>query len=522
MALPTFIGRVSNAVGAVAGIPRERLLSILEGEVVRLEFTDAVADHQPLADAAHLIANLAARLYPTIELAGPDRVVEECGEIASGINPDIDLQAAPSSRSPHVLRFGPNGGFCSDGVSVQPSGWSVYVDRDPPHEEPPVSFAALGAACVGAAELFRTVFAPYLGPRGRKERQPGALDLLTLEEPRPDPSLSREVDFSALDLGSLHLAGAGAIGQACVLALAACGARGEMTVVDPEAVELSNLQRYVLTTIEDVNESKADLAAKVLATGGWRATPVETVWGADAQSDPGRRCVLVALDSAAGRLGVAAGLHARTYNAFTQPADLGWSRHELFGSEPCLACLYYPDRRRPSEDELVAQALHQPRLRVLSYFATNAPVGVPLPGVAEAAGMPAPPDAARWTSVSILEDLVRSGRLAESEASEWAARTIGQLYTEGLCGGGVVSFDGTLHDQAVVPLAHQSALAGVMLALLPVAATVPELRARRPSAIEGRIDLNRGLPQVVARPRTRTHGCICSDTAYVAAARGLA
>ena len=42
------------------------------------------------------------------------------------------------------------------------------------------------------------------------------------------------------------------------------------------------------------------------------------------------------------RIGIQAGLPLRIYNAFTGPLDLGWSRHERFGDEPCLACLYWP------------------------------------------------------------------------------------------------------------------------------------------------------------------------------------
>jgi len=69
--------------------------------------------------------------------------------------------------------------------------------------------------------------------------------------------------------------------------------------------------------------------------------------------------VLAALDTPEARIAVQAGLPEHVYNAWTQPADLGWSRHEAFGTQPCLVCLYWPDRRQPSQHELIADALGQ-------------------------------------------------------------------------------------------------------------------------------------------------------------------
>ncbi len=513
MALPPFIGRVSNAVGAVADIPLERLVELLDSVAVRVQFADSAAQNEASIAGAHLLANLLARLYPTLQFTGDSALVAECSELVVDINPNADVLPARTSRvEGPSIRYGSVGDE-PQAVSVTAAGWSVFIDEAPSFSEPPNAFAALVAACCGAADLFRTVFSSNLGRRGRLGRQPGSFDLVTLTSGRPTAS----ADVAGVDVGTLHLAGAGAIGEACLLALAASGTCGTVTVVDPEQVELSNLQRYVLATMNDLGVAKVHLAAQALAGTGWTVVPVPTVWGADARSSPQQGTVLVALDSAQARLGVAGGVHDRVYNAFTQPADIGWSRHELFGSEPCLACLYYPDYVRPSEDEVVAAALRQPRLRILGYFATNAPVGSPLPVVNPIAEMPVPPEATRWLTVSLLDDLVGAGVVSKAEAADWASRTIGQLYTDGLCGGGIVSLGAQIEDHAVVPLAHQSALAGVMLALMPVLTAIPEVGSLRPDAIEGRVDLNAGWPQVIPRPRLRTPNCICSDGAYVAA-----
>ena len=163
--------------------------------------------------------------------------------------------------------------------------------------------------------------------------------------------------------------------------------------------------------------------------------------------------------------------------------------------------------------------MRQHRLRVLSYFATNQPVGLPLPGISPVADLAPPPEAEEWLTVPLLADLVATGVMAVEQAPEWADKTIGDLYVQGVCGGALMRLGiGDLSAEFVVPLAHQSALAGVMLALQPFLALTPELCNMRPSAVENRLDVLAGLPQVVPRPRARTVGCLCSDAAYLRAA----
>lgn len=516
MALPPYIGRVSNAIGAVASISSQALAELLGSVRVRVDFAGQVAEDAAATAGAQLLTNLLARLYPTIEFTGPSSTVDAAVHLAERINPNIDIVNGPGPDDERVAAIHYGSVDPSEfSVSVAAAGWAAYVNEQPATDQLPNPFSALAAGCLGAAEIFREVFTANLGERSRRHSARGSLDLVTLGTAGGTPS----IDISGVNLGSVHLAGAGAIGEAAVLALAESGTTGTLTIVDPEKIDLSNLQRYVLATVEDVGTVKVDLAVRTLRTRSWDAIGVESAWGQDDRSWPGQQVVLVALDTARDRLGVAAGVHARVYNAYTQPADIGWSRHERFGDEPCLACLYYPQHVQPSEDEVVASALRQPRLRVLSYFATNTPVGAPLPFVNPVADLPVPTDASRWTTTSLLDDLISTGVISFADAPAWAGRTIGQLYTEGICGGGVVATGINLEDRAVMPLAHQSALAGVMLALQPVVAAVPDLTICRPAGVEGRLDLNRGLPQIAARARQRTPGCICFDPVFQAARR---
>jgi hypothetical protein len=65
-----------------------------------------------------------------------------------------------------------------------------------------------------------------------------------------------------------------------------------------------------------------------------------------------------------------------------------------------------------------------------------------------------------------------------------------------------------------VPLAHQSALAGILLATWLIVDRVPELRALRPSATQARYDVLRGGVQVWPRSRGREERCICCDSDF--------
>lgn len=211
---------------------------------------------------------------------------------------------------------------------------------------------------------------------------------------------------------------------------------------------------------------------------------------------------------------MAAATTPRVYNAWTQVADLGWSRHEQFGEQPCLACLYYPDRIRPSDHELISEALAQPPLRILGYLTYNLPIGFPLPGVPDLAELPAPKDAGRWTQAPLIDDLLAAGIIDANQRDAWAGMNVGALYRDGICAGGLLPV-GELPSDVLVPLAHQSALAGIMLAAELIWASDANASAQRDRFIEHRFDVLRGFPQVIARPRERTKNCFCDDPAYL-------
>lgn len=508
MSLPRFLDRVVDATTPVlGGLDRDAVRAKLESASVTLVAGER-ATHGAARDGFLFAANLAARLYPRIRLGGPDELMHAAeGEIIM-INPLADVAtAADDDATTATLAYET---VAAAAVSVCARGWNVYVDDVVDDDDAPAAAAALVAAALGVGELFRVVFADELGERGRRGRQPGAFNLVTLGEPRFDLPVP-----DAVDVGSFRLVGAGAIGQAAAKALVLAGARGTIVAIDHEKVALSNLQRYVLTRDSDVGAVKVDLLRERLSKSTLEAVPVASEWHAGLVEE--QLPTLVALDSPEARLGVQASLPGPIYNAWTQPADVGWSRHERFGDEPCLACLYWPESRAPNRHEQIGAAFRQHPLRVLAYLVHRLPVGLPLPpgGIPAVPGLEAPADAEQWLVTPLVDDIAATAGIDPGELAAWRDRPLADVYQDGICGGALLHLNvGEAPREVLVPLAHQSALAGVMLATEFLVAQVPELARARATAVEGRYDVLAGLPQVLARPRARTEGCLCGDVVF--------
>jgi hypothetical protein len=162
----------------------------------------------------------------------------------------------------------------------------------------------------------------------------------------------------------------------------------------------------------------------------------------------------------------------------------------------------------------MGKALKQHPLRVLTYLLTKTPVGSALQDVPDMPNLPRPPDWSGWLQVSLLDDVAQAFGRRRQEVETWAGRTVSDLYHEGVCAGLLTGL-GDAAGQAVVPVAHQSALAGVMLASQLLIASDPDLATHRPAAIEGRYNVLGSPTQLVSLPRSRTPKCLCSDRDFL-------
>lgn len=356
-------------------------------------------------------------------------------------------------------------------------------------------------ACLGAANVFRRLFSDVL-PRGETDRDA----VLSLFDFSTGSAATQGPLAGVADLGITPLVGLGAIGNAVVWTLARTARlTGTLHLVDHEAVELSNLQRYVLALQAGIKRVKVELARQILSAGASPLTvrPFVDRWGdyVEGRGNPIFVRSVAALDSARDRIEVQAALPARTLNAWTQAGDLGVSRHDFLGEEACLACLYLPKGLAPNEDQLIAEALGLPlEVPVLHDIRERLMNGQPV-------GEAFVRDAAERLGVAV-DGLLR-----------FAQEPLRQFYAKAVCGAQLLPLHAG-RPPVEAPLAFQSALAGVMLA----AELVCEAGALRPYPLPTKtvVDLMRPLggrlstriakPAPGAGPR-----CLCQDSDFISA-----
>lgn len=446
-----------------------------------------------------LVVNLLARLYPRLVLAGGvrrgRRLATVLADQARAINPSIDVSDDISSAMV-VIGFGETVvATRAPVVYLGSAGWVARLSSEEPIGSGSTSnpFGAAAAACLGAANVFRLLFAHYL-PGGAPDTVID-LSLLDLQPNAPAPA---NPGLGPISIGESVLVGLGAIGNAAVWTLARTPKlSGRLDLVDHETVDLSNLQRYVLTGQESVDVAKVDLCVDVLAATDLEVRGHRVRWG---EYLPGRNNwylprVAVALDSAEDRRAIQAALPGWIINAWTQPFDLGVSRHSFVGDDACLTCLYFPDESEKSEEQLVAEALNLSvaRKEIGRLLYNGQPIGREwVERIADALDIP-------------LDPLL-----------PFARQPLRSFYTKAICGGLVFRLGARTDVQPIaVPLAFQSALAGILLAA-ELVADASQLRAT-PPATSTRIDLLHPIQsQLTSRTgKLASSRCICQDPVYI-------
>ena len=116
-----------------------------------------------------------------------------------------------------------------------------------------------------------------------------------------------------------------------------------------------------------------------------------------------------------------------------------------------------------------------------------------------------------------MDDLIERRDLPAEQFAGFAGLGIRALYRDVVCAGMLIEHAGGREGEVLVPLAHQSALAGILLATWVFVDRVPELRALRPAATQARYDVLRGGKQILPRKRGRAPGCVCGDLDFLEA-----
>jgi len=470
--------------------------------VVALVFdTQAATSVEGLA-ALDMAARLIARLYPRVRvvpLDGDRALQDELVALMRSINPHLDVVADGGGEQVAVVA-GRTRYEAGTTIYMGSDRWIARVSSSVPVGcgSGAVPFGAGAAACLAVANVFRTVFGDRL-PTGGVDDD-ATLSLLNFETGTAAANADLPVGS---DMGLVQLVGVGAIGNAFVWAMSRLrGLSGVLHAIDPETIELSNLQRYVLPAMVDVDASKVGLAGRVMTDCGIETHCFATDWSGYVAGVGHHRfaTVAVALDTARDRVEVQSSLPQRIVNAWTQAGDLGISRHGFEGPEACLACLYLPDGPRRNEDEIVTGELGLPEARKLDVRAMlhfGGPVGE-----------------------AFASEIAGALGIDPAKLMPFATLPLRAFRQKAICGNVILRAPDGGGADVEVPMAFQSAMAGVMLAAEVVAETTG-IRAARP-ATRSVIDLMRRLPGRIGSAMLKRTGpvrCMCQDADHVEAYR---
>ena len=493
MALADFFPRDTVAISQVLqGFQIGAFAKRLEGVRIAITFGEDAATGRDGRELLNLSVRLAARLYPSLVVAtvpAGESFADELLALASSINPNIEASKTGSANV--ALSIGVDAPTVdAPTLYAGCDGWLARVGTKGPYRTSDLCnpFGAGFAACLAAANLFRFLFLP------------NGETILDADISFP-PEAASLPDLTASTLTDpLVLVGVGAVGNSACWALARTPLNGHIHVVDPEVVELSNLQRYVLCERSDEGGVKVDVVGKECG-GALQVLPHQETWAAFLQTNGYKwERVLVALDSAHDRRAVQGSLPRWIANAWTQLGDLGVSTHSFSGQDACLACLYLPTQKSKNEDQIVAEGLKIPQMQDKVRFLLGS---------------------GRPTDKEICDAVAIAWGIPAETVEPYVGRSIRELWVEGVCGGGIVPLGeaGDAPRELQVPLAFQSALAGMLLA----AETVRDVLsggAQRGTVVR-RLDVLRPLgdPSPQRALKAGTGRCICEDPDFVAAYR---
>lgn len=498
MAFPDFFERVTQSASQLlAGYDDGDFRARLEAARVAVAYDRAAEASTEATCGLELIVRLLARLLPRLSLVSLEggELRGRLSDLALAINPRLELHDGLDDAG-SVIVIGQTAVTADTAIYLGSDRWIALLSRDGPQQSgnSAVPFGAGAAACLGVANVFRSLFGDLL--------ENGAPDisvkLSTLNFETGARASNADLPEGG-DIGHVQLVGAGAIGQATLWSLSnVAGLKGSIDVIDHERTELSNLQRYVLTTRSDDDVRKTRLAAAQFpgrSAIGITEHPVTWAGFLAARGSHHLDLVATALDSAKARVEVQGALPRRIVNAWTQPGDCGVSRHAFRGEQACLACLYLPKGMRRSESEILADEL----------------------GIAERVR-----DVAAMLELGGLVDIDFLSVVAQRKSKDLDSLrsllglSLREFRQKAVCGGQLTPAGDADTTPVEVPMAFQSAMAGVMLAAEIVATAMPV--RRKPVTGKSVIDLLRPAPKRLnVSILKRTDGaarCICADPDY--------
>ena len=496
MAFANFFFREEQALCQVTGVNDTSFLQAkLSSTMVAVAFDDEGCISENGRIILELAMNLMARMYPrlgVLNMGANDHSVKTYQMLiglAREINPNIEIVFDSCLTYQSVICVGRPSVCSNRSFYLSANSWNVEVSADRPGSGltgdvfNPISAAA--AACFGCAEVFKQLFSDYLV---RSEPSSFVLSLLTLR---------KEVDHSEemppIVFKDVTFVGLGAIGTAAIWCLSKLKAmEGNITLVDPEEIDLSNLQRYILSLQSNVGESKVMVAHQAFQQSSISVQAYNLPFG-DYVTQYRKECIFdviaVSVDNVPDRMASQAVLPRVAINAWTREDGwLGVSDHRLGSSQACLACLYLETAIQKSQAEIVAELTGFDPKQAAEMLVQKSIL-----------------------TAELLSEIATKRGYDLEQIRRWEGKTLDMFYVEAVCGGILIKTGGE-NKQALVPLPHQSALAGVLLACQVVKEALGRIELDSP--VSASLSIVERLPDYIPQRRAKKRNCICQDPDY--------
>lgn len=489
MALAPFFSRAYSAIGAHLGITREELERVLSGQIVGIHLGPACTTEGNEKWIAELLVNLLARLYPTLSISGNKTACDSNIANALAINPKIEIQCCPE-RATVIVYVGetPQG---KNGFIASASGWVARVGEpfeNIPSTGPDNPYSAGAAAALAAWRVFQTVVV-------RPEDQMRIFPDVTLSLLDYGTETGKTDPLPTINIGEVAVAGIGAVGNPALWAWSKhAGLTGELHLIDPEDVELSNLQRYCLPAYTDVGMSKVQLAQRELSNTAlslnlWPCSLED--FASNYSGIDKLPTICVSVDNVGGRRAAQALLPQLVVNGWTSDSGLGASWHRFLGKNACLGCFYHPKGASLSQTELAAKALGIPHDQLSMLWVNETPL-----------------------TQEDIQTVETHLALSVGQLTDWLGKRVQDVYVGVICGQVGIDLNG-IGRVATVPLAHQSVLAGILMAAELVKRSSIELEVRsQTSPLVIWDDIMRTPPKYWATKRLKEMECFCMDSIY--------
>jgi hypothetical protein len=290
------------------------------------------------------VANLAARLWPNTRVVGPAMTIGappfgdgDLTAVAASLVAAASLSNARSVARTITVALGVPSPSAT--LYATSDRWSSRVGRRPVDvlsgDPGPATTAT---AALIAAEIFRIVVPEMPGVRLTESVEWNLVNYRRSTLVGPSMAVVQATCF-----------GGGSVGSSLVLALLVSKAKGELTVVDDDALQARNRLRYPLW-IMPARGRKVDWLASLCTAGTLAVIGVPATaqaYGATLEKAPA--LAIAAVDTVDGRAAIAEVLALETLNAGVDGLQLHVARHR-FGDG--LACVYcgYVDAAPPSSE----------------------------------------------------------------------------------------------------------------------------------------------------------------------------